>query len=120
MGAVVVVAVGESVDQGVELPAALGQGVDGMELVAPGGLHAFDAPVELGAVELGAAGREGIEGDAVLLAGVLEVLVELGTAVDLAGADGERGGWDELVEEAGGGSGGGHAGGAGGNGGPQR
>ena len=66
MGAVVVVAVGERVDQGVELPAALGQGVDGMELVAPGGLHAFDAPVELGAVELGAAGREDIEGAGLL------------------------------------------------------
>ncbi len=45
MGAVVVVAVGEGVDQGVELPEAAGQGVDGVELVAPGGLHAFDAPL---------------------------------------------------------------------------
>ncbi len=53
----------------------------------------------MGAVELGAAGRQDIAGDAVLLAGVLEVFVELGAAVDLAGADGERGGLDELAAE---------------------
>ncbi len=95
--------------RGVELLDSMGQLVDGVELVAPGGLHAFDA-----AVELRATGRQDVEVDVALLAGEFEVFLELGAAVDLDGLDGEGGAADELVEEASGGSGGGVGSGHGG------
>jgi hypothetical protein len=66
---VVVEAVGEGVDKGLQLIEAVGQVVDGVELVSPG---AVAAPH--GAVELRAPGRQHVEGKVLSLAGALELL----------------------------------------------
>ena len=60
MWPVVVEAMGEGVDEGLQLVEAVGQVVDGVELVSPGAVAAFD-----GAVELRAFGRQDVEGEAV-------------------------------------------------------
>jgi hypothetical protein len=91
---VMIEAMGEGVDEGLQLVDAVGQVVGGVELISPGAVAAFD-----GAVELRALGRQHVEGEALFLAGALEVGHELGTAVDLDGFDLERHVGDELVEE---------------------
>ena len=63
-----------------------------MERVAPSGLHAFGAAVELPAAE-----RQDVEGDAVLPASVLEIFLEFGAAIDLDGPNGERSRLDESL-----------------------
>jgi hypothetical protein len=62
---VVIEAMGEGVDEGLELVEAIGQIEASIELVAPGTLGAFD-----GAVELGPFGRQHEEEDALLGAGL--------------------------------------------------
>lgn len=98
---VVVVMVGEGVDVGLELVDAVRQVEAGIERVAPGALGAFD-----GAVELGPFGWQHVEGEALVGAGLLELGVELRSAVDLDAGDGERGFGAELVEQGRGGPGG--------------
>lgn len=68
-----------------------------VELLAVGTVGTFDA-----AVELGAAGREFEEQDAVVAAGILELGHELGAAVDLDRPDGKRAALDECLERLGG------------------
>src|SRR5271170_1564285 len=91
---VVIVSVGEGVDEGLEFVDAAGQVVCGVEFVSPGGLGAFDA-----AVEVGTFWRQDYELEAVFLAMILEDGHELGSAVDLDAFDLERSGGDELVEQ---------------------
>jgi len=50
VGSVVIVSVGEGVDEGLEFVDAAGQVVCGVEFVSPRGLGAFDAAVEVGDV----------------------------------------------------------------------
>src|SRR5690606_24899280 len=100
--AIGVVAVLEGVDERIELVEAVGQVVDGIELITPGAVAALD-----GAVELGAFGGQDVEGDGALSAGVLELGHELGSAVHLDSVDLEGHVGDELVEEGCGGGGGG-------------
>ena len=97
MGSVVVEAVGECIDEGLQLVEAVGQVVGGVELVAPGAVASLD-----GSVELRPLGREHIEVEALDLTGSLEVGLELGPAVDLDARDVKGHVGDELVEEAGG------------------
>src|SRR5581483_11335309 len=104
MRSIVIVEMGEGVDGAVELGEIVGRVVDGVELVAPGTVGAFD-----GAVELGGLGRQDVEREVALLAGGLELGLELGAAVDLEGVDLVGQGGEELVEELGGGLGGGAA-----------
>jgi hypothetical protein len=60
MGSMVVVSVGEGVDEGLEFVHAGGQVVGGVELVSPARLGAFDAGVEVGSL-----GRQDDEVEAV-------------------------------------------------------
>src|ERR1051325_7519216 len=91
---VVVEAMSEGIDEGLELVDAGGKVVAGIELVPPRALVAFD-----GAVELRPLGRQHEQGEALLLAGDLEVGSELGATVDLDSLDAERSLFDELVEQ---------------------
>ena len=91
---VVIVSVGEGVDEGLEFVDAAGQVVCGVEFVSPRGLGAFDA-----AVEVGTFWRQDHELEAVFPAMILEDGHELGSAVDLDAFDLERSGGDELVEQ---------------------
>ena len=105
VGSVVIISVGEGVDEGLELIDAIGQVVGGVEFVAPARLGALDASVEVGAFR-----RQDDELEAFGLAMILEERHELGSAVDLNAFDFERGVVDQLVEQGfcgAGGSGGG-------------
>ena len=66
VGSVVIVSVGEGVDEGLEFVDAAGQVVCGVEFVSPRGLGAFDA-----AVEVGTFWRQDHELEAVFLAMIL-------------------------------------------------
>jgi hypothetical protein len=105
MGSVVVVAVGEGVDEGLELVDLVGELVGGVERVSPAWLGALDA-----AVEVGPLGREDDELEAFVAAMVLEEGHELGTAVDLDTPDFEGRARKQLVEQDPCGAGGGGAG----------
>lgn len=98
---VVVVLMGEGVDERLELIDAGGQFVGGVELVSPAGLGALDA-----AVEVGPPGRQDDEFEAFVAAMVFEDRHELGSAVDLDTLDLERRAGEELVEQGLGGAGG--------------
>src|ERR1700722_18646381 len=75
---VVVVSMGEGVDERLELIDTGGQVVRGVEFVSPGRLGAFDA-----AVEVGPLGRQDDEFEAFVAAMVFEDRHKLGSAVDL-------------------------------------
>ena len=83
MGSVVVVEVSEGVDAFGDFVDVEGQVGAGVELIPPGSVAAFD-----GSVELGRSGREQVEGDFGVGAGLLELGHELRPAVDLNGSDG--------------------------------
>ncbi len=100
MGSLIIEAVGEGVDEGLQFVDAVGPVEAAIELAAPGALGALD-----GAVELGAFGRQDEEGEAFVGVGLLEGGLELRAAVDLNGFDGERGFGAELVEDGFGGLG---------------
>src|SRR6188474_706717 len=80
----VVVEVLEAVEDGVEGFEGGGQVIGLVELVAPGAVAALD-----GSVQLWPLGRELVEGEALVLAGLLEGGLELRPAIDLEGLDGE-------------------------------
>ena len=91
----VIVSVGEGVDEGLEFIDAAGQVVCGVEFVSPGGLGAFDA-----AVEVGTFWRQDHEFEAVFLAMVSSKMdMNSDSAVDLDAFDLERSGGDELVSK---------------------
>ncbi len=108
VGSVVVVEVLEAVEDWVEGLYGCRQVVDGVEFVSPGAVAAFD-----GSVELGSFGREFVEDQALVGAGLFELGLELGAAVDLDGLHREGHFGQHLVEEQAGGSGGGAVGGLG-------
>ena len=74
---------------------AVGQVVGGVELVAPGGLGALDAGLEIGSL-----GRQDDEFDALVAAMALEDGHEFGPAVDLDASELEGRAGDELAEQA--------------------
>ncbi len=82
----VIISVCEGIDSGVEFLDSVREIIGGIELIAPGGLHAFNP-----SVELGEAGRQHPQGDVSLLAGGFELSPELGAAVDLEGPGRGRG-----------------------------
>ena len=94
VGPVVIISVGEGVDEELELIDAVWQVVCGVEFVSPGGLGALDASIEVGTF-----GRQDDELEAFGLAMILEDGHELGSSVDLDSFDLERGVGDELVEQ---------------------
>jgi hypothetical protein len=94
MGSVVVVAVGEGVNERLECVDPVGELVGGIELVSPTRLGALDA-----AIEVGALGRQDDEFEALDAAMVLEDGHKLRSAVDLDAFDLEGGTDDELVEQ---------------------
>ncbi len=98
---VVIVPVGEGVDERLELIDAGGQVIGGVELVSPGRLGALDASVEVGPL-----GRQDDEFEAFVAAVVFEDRHELGSAVDLDPLDLEGRAGEELVEQVLGGAGG--------------
>lgn len=89
---------------GIDLLDLCRQVEDGVELVAPCRVAAFD-----GSVDLGPFGREFVEDEALVLAGLLELGLELGSAIDQDGLDAEGHLAEHLVEEVGGCCGGGAA-----------
>jgi hypothetical protein len=94
VGPVVVEPMGEGVDVGPELVEAMGQIVAAVELVAPGGLGALDA-----AVEIGPFGRHHEEFELSSPAFVFEFSHELRAYIDLDSAHRERSFGDQLVEQ---------------------
>src|SRR5271169_1677468 len=96
MWSVVVVEVLEAVDEGIDVGEVSGQVVDSIELVSPTAIAALD-----GAVHFWGFGRQDIEADVSVLAGLLEIGLELRSAVDLDGAHREGHVAQELVEEEG-------------------
>src|SRR5947209_12987565 len=91
---VVVVPMGEGVDEGLELVDPGGQVIGGVELVSPARLGAFDATVEVGAL-----GRKNDEFEALLAAMVFEDGHELGSAVELNTLELEGRAGEQLVEQ---------------------
>src|SRR3972149_9863465 len=86
---VVVVSMGEGIEEGLQPVEAMRQVVGGIELVSPCAVAALHR-----AVQLRALGRQHIEIDPLGLAGSLEVGPELRAAVDLdAGEDRKSVGW---------------------------
>ena len=72
MGPVVVVSMGECIDEGLEPVDLVGQVMDGVELVAPCAVASFD-----GSIELGPLGRQDEEIEALVAARLLEAGHEL-------------------------------------------
>jgi hypothetical protein len=77
VGSVVVVSVGEGIDQRLELVEAMRQLIAGVELVSPSTVAAFDR-----AVELRPFGRQHVEGEIALQASGLELGQKLQAAID--------------------------------------
>jgi len=98
----VIVEVLEGFDQFGDFIDAQGQLGAGVELVSPCAVAALD-----GAVELWGSGRQDVEGQVFVGAGLFELGHELQAAVDLDGFDGVGHLEEDLVEEAGGVPGGG-------------
>src|ERR1700712_1722858 len=82
VGPVVVEAVGEGVDERLQLVDAVRQGEAGVELLAPSALVSFD-----GAVELQTLWRQDNELEALVGAGLFEGRLELRSAIDLDAGD---------------------------------
>lgn len=85
---------GEGVDDGLRLTDAVEQLVTGVELIAPGGLDAFDAVVEAGPL-----GRQNKDFEAARFAFLLEGRFELTSTINLNATYGKGRLGDQLVEQ---------------------